>query len=209
VDRRIAVEDYTDRLTIVVPWRRSVRHLVKWTLLGVVACLFLGVIAAGLIIDKKDPPIGGILFCALPIVVVSSCLLAYWLNRTTIDVTRQSIAVHHGPIRCPRSPSFAIDCDDIDQVYVQTLREVQGVTYHGAPASVSYQVCVLLNTRDRIRLFNCGYAMRLPTEAAKAFAERLKENIAGFLLIEDRPVDGAEVTVVVPPPTGTAMADGP
>lgn len=195
--REITVDEYNGRLTIVVPWRLSVPSLVTWTLLALLACLCFGGIAAGLFIDKGDAaPIGGLAFCGLAIAGVSYAMSAYWLNRTMIEVMRDSIHVSHGPLPFPRSRSFAIERDDIDQVYVQTMNEA---TKHG-PIRVSYQVCAVLDSGDRVRLFDCGYETRHNKDEARAVGERLESQIETFLGIEDRPVDASVVTVGVSVP---------
>jgi len=100
------------------------------------------------------------------------CLVGI-LNRTTIDVTRGTIRVSHGPLPGKRGRTLSID--DVDQLYVKRNGDAK-----------SYSLVAQLDSRHKIKL--------LPKQNDATVARAVEQLIESHLGIDDRTVPGEHDT---------------
>ena len=177
----------TDRqLRIAVPWRRLESTRIAISAAATLACLFFVARTVKLLhlilIDDKDGSLGGVLFCSAATLACLYGLAAYWLNRTTIIVSRQEISVRtrHFPLPWVKTAATLM-ISDVSQLYVQRvqIRNHQGTYLHS-----EYELAASLRNGERITLFDISAVIGVAREAKEA-ASLIERRIEAFLNFED------------------------
>lgn len=100
--------------------------------------------------------------------------IATWLNKTTINVTKNRISIIHEPIPWPGKKSF--NGKDIKQVYIKEKKTVQnGIAYY------SYDIYIIPSKAPSTLLLK---------NLTKDRAQYIEQEIEKFLNIEDKTVYG-------------------
>jgi hypothetical protein len=117
-------------------------------------------------------PIGHV---AVGLGLIYACLVGI-LNRTKIEIARNEISVHHGPI--PAGRNRTIPVSEIDQLYVKHERKSGGNSSpHG-----SYPLVAKLVSGREVKL--------LPRNCELDVARAVEQLVESHLRINDQPVHG-------------------
>ncbi|HMQ60322.1 MAG TPA: hypothetical protein PKE06_06625 [Flavilitoribacter sp.] len=122
-----------------------------------------------------------LLFISVHLLVGVSLLyyvIATFVNKTYIQVSRRQVSIVHTPLKLPFYKDKSIFSNELDQLYVQ--RYVASTT-NGQPNHAFALQARLKNGRE-IRLIK---GLKHPDQAAY-----LEQQIEKFLTIEDRPMEG-------------------
>jgi hypothetical protein len=113
---------------------------------------------------------------------------AYWINRTTLDVTRDEISVSIKPFPLPWvRTAHTLAIADVSHFFVQ---EIQNRYSDGMPISSLYEVCALLECGERITLLDVSkIGVTGWSSDAGNLASTIVERIEAFLGIKNGRVD--------------------
>jgi hypothetical protein len=189
----LVIEELDSHLKITVLWfRGSSARRIGVTMLAILGCLFFGATAAsslGLLSTEEGVrSVGGFLFSSAVVLSCMYVMAAYWINRTTLDVTKDEISVYTKPFPLPWvRTAHTLAISDVSQLFVQEIQNrYADETILLAP---SYEVCALLRMKGkRIMLLDISEVTGQHSKA-KHTASIIEERIEAFLGIENVPVD--------------------